>query len=76
VRRVVAGRLINVYSSKDWVLQFLCRATQASYTVAGLQAIGVPGVESFDATKLIADGGHSEYRSKLREIAALVQFSF
>lgn len=49
MRAVVAGRLVNVWSARDYLLAFVYRATSLQYGVAGLQAIpGVPGVLSID----------------------------
>jgi len=61
MRAVVAGRLINVYSSNDYVLAFLYRSSALSYGVSGLQAIhNVAGVESIDVSDIIL--GHIKYR--------------
>eukprot|EP00754_Rhynchopus_humris_P003595 Rhum_TRINITY_DN11890_c0_g1::Rhum_TRINITY_DN11890_c0_g1_i1::g.47660::m.47660 len=47
-RRVVAGRLVNVYSEHDWLLRLLHGGLSASLErVAGLSKVtGVPGVEN------------------------------
>jgi hypothetical protein len=60
-RTVVAGRLVNVYSTHDLVLAFAYRGMSLDLGVAGLQAvIGVPGVENVDVSELIS--GHMRYR--------------
>lgn len=46
VRRVVAGRLVNGYSRKDYVLALLARASDATMDVAGIQTVDVRGVEN------------------------------
>ncbi|KAF9526972.1 DUF726-domain-containing protein [Crepidotus variabilis] len=46
VRRVVAGRLVNGYSTKDYVLALLARASDATMDVAGIQTVDVRGVEN------------------------------
>ena len=60
MRSVVSGRLINVYSSQDYILAFLYRTSSAQYGVAGIQDIeGVYGVESYDMSEEVA--GHLKY---------------
>ena len=61
VRSVVSGRVINVYSTNDYILAFLYRSSSIQYGVAGLQAIaGVKGVENVDVSDLVT--GHTSYR--------------
>ncbi|KAB2570048.1 uncharacterized protein LTHEOB_12610 [Lasiodiplodia theobromae] len=61
MRTVVAGRLVNVYSSNDHILGFLYRTSSIQLGVAGLQKIeGVEGVENFDASAMV--DGHTRYR--------------
>ncbi|KAL4887939.1 hypothetical protein BDV59DRAFT_157147 [Aspergillus ambiguus] len=64
-RSVVAGRFVNGYSSNDWILGYLFRATSGGIMrVAGLaQVEGVPGLENFDVTKLV--NGHMDYRAAM-----------
>jgi len=50
VRRVVAGRLVNAYSTKDWVLSFLYRGSGTIANVAGLSPVQVYGVENVDVS--------------------------
>lgn len=60
MRSMVSGRVINVYSSQDYILAFLYRTSSAQLGVAGLQAIeGVYGVENYDMSDQIA--GHLKY---------------
>jgi hypothetical protein len=40
VRHVVAGRLVNGYSSRDWLLRFFYRSVELELSVAGLMPIG------------------------------------
>ncbi len=73
IRPLVAGRLINVYSSRsDWALKFVYRTVEMALTVAGLQAIDVPGVESYDATDIVS--GHGGYPNAIPDILKLVDF--
>ncbi|KAL4933443.1 DUF726 domain protein [Aspergillus undulatus] len=61
LRRVVSGRLVNVYSENDSVLAFLYRTSSLQLGVAGLQPIeNVPGVENLDVSETI--NGHLRYQ--------------
>lgn len=61
MRSVASGRVINVYSTNDYILAFLYRSSSIQYGVAGLQAIaGVKGVENVDVSDLVT--GHTSYR--------------
>ncbi|KAF9883144.1 hypothetical protein FE257_004064 [Aspergillus nanangensis] len=64
-RGVVSGRFINGYSSNDWILGYLFRATSGGIMrIAGLaQVEGIPGLENFDITKLV--NGHMDYRAAM-----------
>lgn len=71
LRSVVANRLVNVYSSNDYVLGFLYRTSSIQYGVAGLQKVqGLPSVENVDVSEMVS--GHLRYRylvgSVLRKI--------
>ncbi|KAJ0096841.1 hypothetical protein Patl1_29037 [Pistacia atlantica] len=59
VRKMVAGRFVNAYSTNDWMLGLSFRASLFSQGLAGIQAIDVPGIENVDVTHLIE--GHSSY---------------
>lgn len=61
IRAVVAGRVVNVYTTNDLLLGFVYRGTKAQVGVAGLQAIDeVPDLESVDATAFVK--GHHQWR--------------
>ena len=61
IRSVVAGRVVNVYSTEDYLLGYLYRSASIQYGVAGLQAIEhVKGVENVDVTEMVS--GHTAYR--------------
>lgn len=62
VRRVVAGRLVNGYGSRDSVLAVLSRMSSASWKVAGLQAVEVQGVENVDCNFV---DGHLKWRGQI-----------
>lgn len=61
IRTVVSGRVVNVYSTKDYILAFLHRSSSMNFGVAGLQAVeNVAGVENFDVSDTVE--GHTSYR--------------
>lgn len=62
VRRVVSGRLINGYSTNDYVLAVLARASGASWGVSGLQAVQVQGVENVECKEV---DGHMKWRGMI-----------
>ncbi|KAK1410462.1 hypothetical protein QVD17_36999 [Tagetes erecta] len=66
VRKVVSGRLINAYSTNDWMLGVAFRASLLSQGLAGIQPVNVPGIENVDVTELI--DGHSSYLWATQEI--------
>uniref|UniRef100_A0A0D9VNK1 DUF726 domain-containing protein n=1 Tax=Leersia perrieri TaxID=77586 RepID=A0A0D9VNK1_9ORYZ len=66
VRKMVAGRFVNVYSTDDWILGVTFRASLLTQGLAGIQAIDVPGVENVDVTELV--DGHSSYLSAAQQI--------
>lgn len=63
---VVAGRVVNIYSTNDTALGVLYRASSAWSSVAGLVPIKIPGVENVDASDLVA--GHMDYYPKMASI--------
>ncbi|USW48692.1 Putative alpha/Beta hydrolase [Septoria linicola] len=61
IRSVVAGRVVNIYSTNDYVLGFLYRSQSVALGIAGLQAVEhVKGVENVDVSSLV--NGHTRYR--------------
>ena len=71
IRPLVAGRMVNVYSQKDWLLPFLHRAASGEgKSTAGVQEIKVKGVENIDVSELI--GGHLNYNRKIKKILELL----
>ena len=59
IRRLVSGRLVNGYSTDDYVLAVMSRASDASWRVAGLQAVDVMGVENVLCESV---DGHTKWR--------------
>jgi hypothetical protein len=73
IRSVVAGRIVNVYSTEDYVLGFLYRSTKLQVGVAGLHKVeDVHGVENVDVSKLVS--GHDQYRYLVGTILVKVGF--
>ncbi|KAF1943974.1 DUF726-domain-containing protein [Clathrospora elynae] len=73
IRSVVAGRVVNVYSTEDYVLGFLYRSTKLQVGVAGLQEVeDVYGIENVDASKTVS--GHDQYRYRVGMILAQIGF--
>ena len=67
-RSVVSGRFINGYSTNDWILGYLFRATSGGIMrVAGLaQVEDVPGIENVNVTHLV--DGHMAYRAEMPKL--------
>lgn len=67
-RSVVSGRFVNGYSTNDWILGYLFRATSGGIMrVSGLAPIeGIPGLENVDLTKMV--NGHMDYRAAMPRI--------
>lgn len=73
IRSVVAGRVVNVYSTNDYLLGFLYRSSSLQYGIAGLQAIdGVRGVENVDVTETV--NGHMRYRYLMGAVLKKIGF--
>lgn len=66
VRKMVAGRFINVYATNDWTLGVAFRASLLSQGLAGIQPICIPGLENVDVTDMVE--GHSSYLWKTQQI--------
>lgn len=73
IRSVVSGRVVNVFSSNDYILGFLYRSHSVSLGVAGLQAVeNVKGVENVDVSEMIK--GHTSYRFATGSILKKIGF--
>lgn len=66
VRKVVAGRFVNGFSTNDWVLGVVYRANFLSQGLAGLQAVDVHGIENVDLSDMV--DGHTSYLTSLKHI--------
>ncbi|KAF2708370.1 DUF726-domain-containing protein [Pleomassaria siparia CBS 279.74] len=61
IRSVVSGRVVNVFSTNDYILAFLYRTSSIQLGVAGLEPVlGVHGVQNIDVSELVS--GHLRYR--------------
>ena len=73
MRTAVSGRLVNVYSTNDYLLAFLYRTSSLQYGVAGLMPIsGLAGVENFDVSETVS--GHLRYRYLVGSILQKIGF--
>lgn len=74
VRGIVAGRFVNGYCKKDWILGYLYRATTGGLrTVAGLSPVdSVPDLENVDLTDIVV--GHMSYRAQMPVILEALGF--
>ncbi|EME49931.1 hypothetical protein DOTSEDRAFT_68674 [Dothistroma septosporum NZE10] len=73
IRSVVAGRVVNVYSTNDYILGFLYRSQSVALGIAGLQAVeNVKGVENVDVSEFVS--GHTAYRFLTGRILRLIGF--
>lgn len=73
-RSVVAGRFVNGFSSTDWILGYLFRATSGGLrSIAGLHPVErVPEVENIDVTTSVP--GHLQYRAFMPLVLSEVGF--
>jgi len=75
IRRIVSGRLVNCYSSKDWILGLMFQYKRISglgRSVCGASKVEVPGVENYNVTSLIQS--HTDYCAAVEDILKLVEF--
>ncbi|GBG88156.1 hypothetical protein CBR_g46645 [Chara braunii] len=70
VREIVAGRFVNGYSSNDWNLGIVYRASILTHDLAGVTPVEVPGVENVNLAKLVK--GHSSYLKDLPKILDVI----
>ncbi|KAK0503424.1 DUF726-domain-containing protein [Armillaria luteobubalina] len=69
VRRLVPGRLVNGYSTNDYVLAVLSRVSSATWNVAGLHSIDVRGVENVHCDFV---DGHTMWKEMIGKSLQLV----
>ena len=69
--RVVSGRLINGFSSNDWILAVMYRYQGWAINVCGTTAIDNTAVENVDLSNVI--NGHMEYRCKMGPILRMLR---
>ncbi|XVE69792.1 hypothetical protein DITRI_Ditri10aG0019700 [Diplodiscus trichospermus] len=73
-RKMVAGRFVNVYSTSDWTLGIIFRASILSTGVAGTQPVDLEGIENVDATEFIE--GHSSYLWMTKKILRQIDLEY
>eukprot|EP00116_Pleurobrachia_bachei_P003130 sb/3463392/ len=70
----ISGKLVNGYSTNDWVLSFLYKTTQATRQVAGVRAVRggdeCRKLVNVDLSSVIS--GHSDYASKMGDVLQIV----
>jgi hypothetical protein len=67
VKRIVAGRLVNLYCPNDWILGFMYRAAELEFRdIAGLHPIAAQCVENIDVSNLV--DGHLAYGRFLKRL--------
>lgn len=68
-RSVVAGRFVNGYSTRDWVLGIVFRMGRGVLqSTAGISPVSVPGIENLDLSGIV--GGQTEYSACMKDILA------
>ncbi|KAI1376004.1 DUF726-domain-containing protein [Hypoxylon crocopeplum] len=73
IRSVVTGRVVNAYSTNDYILAFLYRSSSIQFGVAGLHPVlNVEGVENIDVGDLVK--GHTLYRHATAPILKHIGF--
>ncbi|KAH8716759.1 hypothetical protein GQ44DRAFT_688806 [Phaeosphaeriaceae sp. PMI808] len=73
IRSVVASRVVNVYSTDDYVLGYLYRSAKLELGVAGLREVpDIHGIENVDMSKLVS--GHDRYRYLVGTILVKIGF--
>lgn len=70
LRGVVAGRLINAYSTKDYILKVLYRYQSWELAVAGIAPVEAAGVENVDISHIVSR--HLDYRKKMPDILRML----
>ncbi|RKF62415.1 putative membrane protein C6F6.13c [Erysiphe neolycopersici] len=67
MRSIVSGRLVNVYSTNDYILAFLYRTWSVQYGVAGIQEVtGDTRVENVNVSGIV--NGHLNYQHAVGNI--------
>lgn len=70
-RSVVARRLVNGFSRRDWILGLVYRGSSGFVKAAGgLMPVDCPGVENVNLSSLV--DGHFDYAQKIDEILQII----
>ncbi|KAJ2985656.1 hypothetical protein NUW58_g5415 [Xylaria curta] len=74
MRSVVTGRVVNAYSTSDYILAFLYRTNSIQFGVAGLQPVpDVKGIENIDHEELLLKEQEKEEKQKREEAGSIYQ---
>uniref|UniRef100_A0A7N2KSW9 Uncharacterized protein n=1 Tax=Quercus lobata TaxID=97700 RepID=A0A7N2KSW9_QUELO len=72
--QMVAGRFVNAYSTIDWTLGIIFRASLLSQGLASIQPVDVPGIENVDVTEIIE--GHYSYLWATKHILEQLELDY
>ena len=73
IRSVVCGRVVNCFSTNDWVLSIMFQLKKISVKpVCGAIPIEVSGIENFDVTEIIQN--HNDYGERTSEVLEAVKY--
>ena len=64
----VSGKLINGYSSNDWVLSFLYKTSRVTTSVAGIRAVDLSDRKMVNVDLSSVISGHSDYLTKMGDV--------
>lgn len=73
IRTVVSGRLVNGYTTTDWILGLLHRTANYTRSIAGLGPVECPDIENWNLTHVVK--GHLLYKQKIGKILDEVRFT-
>ena len=68
IRKVVSGRVINGFTSKDWLLGVVHRSTALASSCAGMVQVPAEGIESLDMSQRCEEVTGTKLRKNLGKI--------
>ena len=68
----VSGKVVNVFSTHDWVLSFLYKTSRVTKRVAGISAVNLDNrkMVNVDVSSIIK--GHTDYPNKMGDILKII----